>query len=1224
MDRIEVARQIASDLHAQAVAKGKDPLRPYAFAVAEAMRREIDVEKTTPGAAMLNGGRASFSPKNALILHESVGTPFEQAFLVAHEIGHVELGDDPDAESVQNIDPARSSEPSPVGIDRVVDYSPRQRREVQMDLFAREFLLPRPVVRKLHVEEGLTASQIAEKFGAPFEVVAQQLLDALLLPSVTLHSEAERIEHPLNSLQAHAANHRGRAYLLEAGPGTGKTQTLTARVEGLLADGIDPRRILLLTFSNKAAGEMEGRIALKDKDAACAMWIGTFHAFGLDLIRRFCVELDLPKNPRLLDRTDAVEILLEEFPRLNLKHYRNLYDPTQNITDILTAISRAKDEVIDVQKYTELAEAMLRKAATPEEKVAAEKAIEVAQVYQEYETLKRQAGCIDFGDLVLLPALLLEGDIAIRDHLRRQYDHVLVDEYQDVNRSSVRLLQALCGDGKNLWVVGDAKQSIYRFRGASSFNMVRFGTEDFLGGERGRLKQNYRSVEEVTHVFSAFATGMTVGDRDSALDAERGFGSHQPELFTVNRVHHQTVALADKIEAMRSQGNCYRDQAVLCTGNEKLSNLAQDLERLGVPVLFLGSLFERPEVKDAFAFLSVLIDRRATGLVRIACWPEFAMSMNDVATVIDHLRHNEGAADGGLCELAAIPNLTEAGCTALMAIARILDGFDECSSPWIVLATMLLERTRTAAQIAISDNIGDRSRGIALWQLMNFIRTQPSGQGLPITRLLNRVRRLVRLADDRELRLLPFAAQGLDAVRLMTIHGAKGLEFAVVHLPGLNAGTLPRTPPPPSCPPPDGMIQGSEGSALEVFRAEQAQEQECLFYVALSRARDRLFLYAPTQKSNGNQWGLSPFLDRLGQGLNRRHVTPDGVLPEVPEDRKIELVIEGGLRFSASQIGLYEACARRFFYTHVLQLGGRRGETAFMQMHEVVRTVTQTLIAEGVATDDNIDLEERIWEAMITHELTDHGSIEELKTFATELIQYFVETRAGYTSESPTTLSLALGDEEITVKVDDVLVGQDGKLTLRRVRTGHMRSTESDDVGAAAFVLAAQQDFPDARVEVLSLSNQKVQNISLSKTKLQTRQKKLVDDFSSPILEPFVKADLPSPLTDNLSDTSHLIEPLNVIHTMIDLRAQVAELDLQIQALQPTFGAACLALNTEKISLERAIISRRLTPGRWAYSNDVVVQEDLFKLLKKQFQQAHEPIAGREVAWTIKLILPPV
>jgi hypothetical protein len=118
-----------------------------------------------------------------------------------------------------------------------------------------------------------------------------------------------------------------------------------------------------------------------------------------------------------------------------------------------------------------------------------------------------------------------------------------------------------------------------------------------------------------------------------------------------------------------------------------------------------------------------------------------------------------------------------------------------------------------------------------------------------------------------------------------------------------------------------------------------------------------------------------------------------------------------------------------------------------------------------------------------------------------------------------------------------------------------------------------------------------------------------------------VKTDLPFPLTENHPDTPHLIQPLDVVHAMIDLRAQVAEIDLQIQALQPAFGAACLALNTEKIALERAIISRRLTPGKWAYSDDVVVQEDLFKLLKKQFQQTHEPSADREVAWTITLIL---
>ena len=960
MDAVELARQAAADLHAHAVAEGSDPSQPYEFSVAEARRRDIDVERIAAGAPMLNNGRASFLAADRLILHENAGTPFEQAFLVAHEIGHVELGDDSDAEPPGEIDAARSAEPAPVGIDRVVDYGRRQRREIQMDLFAREFLLPRVLVRKLHLEDNLTASSIAERFGAPFEVVAQQLLDALLLPPIRTEPEGEKVERPLNPLQQAAANHRGRAYLLEAGPGTGKTQTLTGRVEGLLGDGVDPRRILLLTFSNKAAGEMAARIAIKRKEAAAAMWIGTFHGFGLDLIRRFHAEAGLPKDPRLMDRTEAVELLEEECPRLGLIHYRDIYNPTQKIADILAAISRAKDEVVDEKRYAELAETMLRRATTDEQRVAAEKALEVAKVYAAYEVLKRKAQCVDFGDLVAMPVRLLEGDAEVRAGLQRQYAHVLVDEYQDVNRSSVRLLTALCGDGKNLWAVGDAKQSIYRFRGASSFNMARFGREDFAGGIRGRLKRNYRSTTEIVSAFSGFAVSMKVGDPDSGLEADRGASGLHPELRTVGRTEQQTVAVADSVEEMRRAGYRYSEQAVLCTGNEKLSILAQDMERLGVPVLFLGSLFERAEVKDLLTLLTILTDRRAMGLVRIGCWAEFPMPISDVASVLDQLRTAEGAPGEWLRNPSAFTGLSAQMVTALHELAAVLSGFDQRSSPWLVLATVLLDRTRIAARIAQATDIPSRTRGIAIWQLMNFIRVQPARRGLPITRLLDRVRRLVRLGDDRDLRQLPAAAQSIDAVRLMTIHGAKGLEFAAVHIPGLNASAIPGTPRPPSCPLPDGLVEGAEGSALDLFRVEHAQEQECLFYVALSRARDRLITYAPTQNANGYSRPLSPFVDRVGANFMRQAITPARTLPPAPEAAGVDLLVDGSLRFNAHQIALYERCPRRFFYTYILQIGGRRTATAFMQMHDAVRAVYQTVIDGTAPINSNEELDRRV------------------------------------------------------------------------------------------------------------------------------------------------------------------------------------------------------------------------------------------------------------------------
>jgi Zn-dependent peptidase ImmA (M78 family) len=240
-------------------------MEPYAFACAEAKRRNLAVEKVPQGDIRLHGGRALYDPDALLILHEDAGEDFANSFLVAHEVGHVEFGGQEEFSSTTSADPLRSSEVAPVGVDRVVDYSRRGRREVQMDLFAREFLLPRSWMRRLHLDDKATASEIAARCKAPFAVVAQQLLDALLLPSVVLAPPKRAAVKLLNSDQKKAVEHRGKPYLLEAGPGTGKTQTLVARVTDLLASGVSAGRMLVLTFSNKAAGE-NGTVGLATYD----------------------------------------------------------------------------------------------------------------------------------------------------------------------------------------------------------------------------------------------------------------------------------------------------------------------------------------------------------------------------------------------------------------------------------------------------------------------------------------------------------------------------------------------------------------------------------------------------------------------------------------------------------------------------------------------------------------------------------------------------------------------------------------------------------------------------------------------------------------------------------------------------------------------------------------------------------------------------------------------
>jgi DNA helicase II / ATP-dependent DNA helicase PcrA len=218
---------------------------------------------------------------------------------------------------------------------------------------------------------------------------------------------------------------------------------LINRVVSLLHEGIDPAAVLVLTFSNRAAGELSERFAAAAPGQAERIWVGTFHAFGLDLVRRYHDRLGLSPNPPLFDRSDVIGVLEEVLPTLPLVHYRNLWDPAMVLRDIVGATSRAKDELADAGRYRRLAEAMRDRAQDEEEQTAAAKCLEIAQVYAIYEQTLHRRGAVDFGDLIMRPALLLEADPALRVAVQLRHRHVLVDEYQDVNRASARLLRAL-------------------------------------------------------------------------------------------------------------------------------------------------------------------------------------------------------------------------------------------------------------------------------------------------------------------------------------------------------------------------------------------------------------------------------------------------------------------------------------------------------------------------------------------------------------------------------------------------------------------------------------------------------------------------------------------------------------------------------------------------------------------------------------------------------------
>lgn len=1099
MDATEAARREAERLHRANVAVGGDPTRPLAFALQEATSRGLDVYALQDGDSQLKGGKATFDSQAGGILYEDCGSDFERAFLIAHELGHVVLeGGTLDVVTV-DVAPDRSLEDAPVGVDRVLDYGARERREVKMDLFAREFLLPRSVLRELHVSEGLTSDAIAMRFGAPLAVVQQQLLDSLLLPPVEEpHSVgAVAVATPLipDPTQVRAAGYRGLAFQLQAGPGTGKTRTLVRRIEGLLADGVDPTTILVLTFSNKAANELCDRIAVSNPIAAAAMWIGTFHAFGLDVVRRFHDRLALPADPRLIDRTEAIELLEDEFPRLELKHYRNLWDPALDLSDMLSAISRAKDEVVDAAGYRALAQSMAVRAGTDQDaKVRAQKCLEVATLFDAYERLLTGHQLLDFGDLVALPVRLVEGSAEVRDTLRARHEHVLVDEYQDVNRASVRLLKAIVGDGRNLWVVGDARQSIYRFRGASATNIARFAI-DFPGAQAAQLGVNYRSDERIVDVFTEFARGMqaSAGALPLNLQADRGSNGERVDLRVAGSADDEISAQAASITALHAQGIPYGGQAVLCASNARLNVIAEGLEARGIPALHLGSLFERPEIKDLLALLSLATDPRAAALVRVATTDRHQMPLQEVMRVIEHLRVANSASLAWAAIHAEVDGLADGTREALARLSTLFAGVSASTNPWTLLAGWTIDGLGLAKTLYQADDAQSRMRGLAIWQFLNFCRRQPRGQGVPVLRLLDRIRRLVLLSEDRGLSQLPRSAENIDAVRLMTIHGSKGLEFDAVHLPGMVTSGLPRNNVPPRCLPPDGLIHGSEGlTGIEAVKAGHDEEEECLFFVALSRARDRLLLYSYTKQADGRARGPSRFIASIERCVARPTPVP---LRAGPPSTGVPLAItwQGRPQWTDIQINHFERCPRRFFYTHVLRLGGRRTETAFMKMHNVVSDVFEWLKREHGTTSPTVDeLAARFEEAWRSKGATEHGYAEDYRRIGKRLVDFLIESRSRGVAAPAPPISLGWAEGEILISPDGVAHGAGGRVTVRRVKTGKQRSNAFDDIEYTVLQLAAVQAYgPHAQVEVTYLTSEAIQPMEITPRKLESRREKL-------------------------------------------------------------------------------------------------------------------------------------
>ncbi|WP_192244275.1 ATP-dependent helicase [Mesorhizobium silamurunense] len=973
------------------------------------------------------------------------------AEVIAHEIGHYLVHQGVERgyylRSQSNGDPNQ----------RIETYGIKERREAQANSFGRELVLPRSVARRLF-EAGHNATRISTELKVRYETTLQQLADGVLLPELQPEpARAAAVPQPCNGSQQRAVDHRGTAFLVRAGPGTGKTKTLAARIVSLLKDGVPAEKILALTFSNKAALELSERVQNEVGTSAVNIWTGTFHAFGLDTLRKHHKLFGLRDDPKIIDASESVAMLEEALPALDLRHYLNLYEPALALRDILRAISRAKDELWGPDRYLRAAEEMLRAAVTDEDVDAAEKAREVAVVYQHYQHQLSKEGALDYGDLIMRPTLMMREDRDFRDLMRSRFTQVHVDEYQDVNRASAMLVREIAGDGSNLWVVGDARQSIYRFRGASAANVARF-RRDYATGEEDGLEENYRSTHEIVEAYSTFGGTMSVSRfaGSARLRAARGSGGEPPAVFACSDPAAEMDVLAGSIRELQAAGVPLRCQTILARSNGSLARFAEELEARGVPVLYLGPLFDRAEVKDLLSLLSLVVDRAGTGLVRVAGFPEYRVPLEDVLAVFAKARTTETRVVDLLSQVASIPELSQQGRDGLLLLGRDLKGTDRGTTPWLALSRYLFDASGYVRTMLVGSSPSDNLRRVAVRQLLDALRVMPlHGSGTPIRRALDRVRHLILLADERDLRHLPPELEDLGGVRLMTIHASKGLEFDAVHLPGLYAGAVPAPNRSPACPPPAGMLGEEDENAHEA-------EEECIFFVAMSRAKSYLRLYRPRSRGAKNS-NPSGFLSRVPASAG--HSIPGVVRTRPPAAFPPILLPPPPAELTARDIEGYTDCPRRFFYERVLELSGLARGGAYLDAHGCVQRVLAYVrsLDPGVEYDraQAAALFEEAWAAT---ELEEHPFGQAYRRLTHAMLDRLHGSAAGAAMRAGQ-LSTMVGGEVISLSADRILRRGDEDV-VRTIRSGRKRSGDSDKLSATMLLKAVEETFGSAaRVE---------------------------------------------------------------------------------------------------------------------------------------------------------------
>jgi DNA helicase II / ATP-dependent DNA helicase PcrA len=784
-------------------------------------------------------------------------------------------------------------------------YNPRSQRELAANIFAAELLMPLERVHDLYLAERTGSGSLANRFGVSNAALLTRLADLLHNPEITTPISTEDILEAIGKNQTtqtpeppkkknydefqQAAIETDTPALIIAGPGSGKTSTLIGRVEYLInVQRIPAGQILALTFSRKATQEMQERLE-NVLPSGVLPRVSTFHAFCADLLRKHGKLIGLREDFTLLDEAEGYFLLRQQASQLRLRHYQKLQTPAYYFPDMLKAISRAKDELVTPDDYAHQAQEMFELAQTPEERQEAEKALEISQAYRIYEEALRQHGDSDFGGLLVSAVRLLREHPEIRAEQQQTYQHILVDEFQDVNRASAILLRELAGENQRVWVVGDANQAIYGFRGASPANISQF-SRDFSGAHILPLSRNYRSRPDLVALAESFrCLQMEVGQEPGKNQPIR---PTQPDsyitLAQANDDLSELSGIIADIRYKRSNGYSYKDMIVLCRTRSHAQKISHTLANAGLPVIERAGVLEQEHIKDLLSILLLLTNATGVGLLRAASLPEHLFSQDDIEALLLTAHEQQRPVQLLLYTGEAPLTMSTDGRHALSRLSTILQTLQHAPDTWSVLAQYLLLESRLAydllresqskrhqALLADYNHLLQLARHYDQQQRQRFNQhvQEALAQDKPVPEpetleeslkgFLEYLSLLILLRQDGTNRQDAEGEEGqsADVIRVMTAHASKGLEFPVVYMPGLVERRFPLQARSSPINAPYGMLPPESIGA-----AAHSSGEACLFYVGITRARDELVL-SYSERYGKMKYKRSLYLDALESGL---------------------------------------------------------------------------------------------------------------------------------------------------------------------------------------------------------------------------------------------------------------------------------------------------------------------------------------------------------------------